>query len=409
MLSSADRAFVETDPVLVDLGLLLDPETLATALRAAVPSLPAAAIRLSYLRHKSAMSCLAGYELEVDGRTRYLHAKTVAPAWGSKLTRMAAGGARLGEFGFGQTWLASGRTLVRELPNDARLAAPALDDSCTILRYKPERRLVVRRESGAERQVLKAYAPREYPNAALGAAAFRSEGSLRLAPVLNVDAERRTVVSGYLPGRLLTEELQAGRVTATELEGVGRALAELHAQPARLERVRSPDDEAAALLRIADEITRLMPAAREQIRRLSEELARRLRESRPRLAPTHGDFYAQQVLLDGSRIGVLDFDEAALGDPAADLGNFLAHLERDALRGRMSPGLGPVVRERLLAGYARHAPLPTGVILQTAIALLRVSHLPFRHRESAWPAQIQALLDRATELAAQATPTAEAA
>ncbi len=409
MLSSADRAVVEADPALADLGLLLDPEALLAALRVALPGLPASRGRLSYLRYKPAMSCLAGYELEVDGRTCHVHAKTVASPWSRKLARLAAAGAQPGALGFGQTWVASGRTLVRELPNDARLAPPALDQGCTILRYKPERRLVVRRESAAGPQVLKAYAPREFLDAARGAAAFRSQGSVRLAPLGEADHDRRTVISGWLPGRLLTEELAAGRVTGTELEGVGQALAELHAQSARLQRVRTPEDEAAALLRIAADIARLLPAAAEPIRRVSEALVRQLRESRPRLAPTHGDFYAQQVLLDGPRVGVLDFDEAALGDPASDIGNFLAHLERDLLRGRMPPALDPLVRERLLAGYARHAPLPAGVALQTAVALFRVSHLPFRHREPDWPERIQALLDRVIVLAGRSAASAEAA
>ena len=46
----------------------------------------------------------------------------------------------------------------------------------------------------------------------------------------------------------------------------------------------------------------------------------------------HRDFYADQVLVDGARLYLLDFDLFCLGDPALDAGNFIAHLTEYALR-----------------------------------------------------------------------------
>ena len=53
-----------------------------------------------------------------------------------------------------------------------------------------------------------------------------------------------------------------------------------------------------------------------------------------RAVPIHRDFYDKQVLIGHERTTLLDVDTLALGDPALDVGNFLAHLH---LRLRQTP------------------------------------------------------------------------
>jgi aminoglycoside phosphotransferase (APT) family kinase protein len=50
------------------------------------------------------------------------------------------------------------------------------------------------------------------------------------------------------------------------------------------------------------------------------------------LHPIHRDFYHDQVILDGSRVYLLDLDLFAMGDPALDVGNFIGHLSEYGLR-----------------------------------------------------------------------------
>ena len=50
--------------------------------------------------------------------------------------------------------------------------------------------------------------------------------------------------------------------------------------------------------------------------------------------PVHRDYFDKQVLIGTSRTTLLDLDTLTTGDPAVDVGNFLAHL---TLRGRQSP------------------------------------------------------------------------
>ena len=42
--------------------------------------------------------------------------------------------------------------------------------------------------------------------------------------------------------------------------------------------------------------------------------------------PVHRDFYYSQVLVNGDQLTLIDFDLFALGDPAIDVANFVAHL-----------------------------------------------------------------------------------
>jgi thiamine kinase-like enzyme len=46
----------------------------------------------------------------------------------------------------------------------------------------------------------------------------------------------------------------------------------------------------------------------------------------------HRDFYHDQVIVNGDRLYLTDFDNYCMGDPALDVGNFKAHLEEYALR-----------------------------------------------------------------------------
>lgn len=54
--------------------------------------------------------------------------------------------------------------------------------------------------------------------------------------------------------------------------------------------------------------------------------------SEPSLQGIHRDFYPDQVIVDGSRLYLLDFDLYCEGDPALDIGNFLGHLTEQSLR-----------------------------------------------------------------------------
>lgn len=110
--------------------------------------------------------------------------------------------------------------------------------------------------------------------------------------------------------------LHSCSVEPTRGHGLGH---EVDALVTRLERVARSRPELATRLHV--------------LTRCYQVLATEFR-SCPRPIGIHRDFYFDQVLVDGDRIVLLDFDLFALGDPALDVGNFIAHLEEYALRSR---------------------------------------------------------------------------
>ena len=70
------------------------------------------------------------------------------------------------------------------------------------------------------------------------------------------------------------------------------------------------------------------------------------------LVPTHGDFTPSQLLSDGAGSGLVDFDSVAMGEPALDLGQYLAYLRLSAAKAeRSADALG----RRFLDDYVRFA------------------------------------------------------
>src|SRR5437016_5599377 len=72
----------------------------------------------------------------------------------------------------------------------------------------------------------------------------------------------------------------------------------------------------------AGRIARLLDAA--------DRLGAATRE--PKTCGIHRDFYADQVIVDGERLFLLDFDLYCEGDPALDIGNFMGHITEQSLR-----------------------------------------------------------------------------
>ena len=120
--------------------------------------------------------------------------------------------------------------------------------------------------------------------------------------------------------------------------------------------------------RLRAEITALAPVAPSLGGWLEDGLARAEAElaASARLAarPSHGDLKHNQILSDGRRWALVDFDTVCLAEPALDLGNFLAYLRLKAT-GAGEPCLASRLAAEFLDVYADAA--TTG----TTLAALR--------------------------------------
>lgn len=414
MRSPADTDLARRDPALPGLATLLDRDAFVEALRPALPALRPGEARVTYVRYKPGRSCLVGYRMESAGEAVDVTATACRPDAQDKLAKARSHP--------GRVVLDDRAVVVSVFPDDASLPALArladTDDRRTLLekllpnrpdlwdgsvvplRYKPERRYVAQLTVDGEPQAaLKVYSAAGYDAAQAAAKAFKSGGLFRRAHRLGRSARHCMLALEWLPGHLLTDALADPTFAPSGVEAVGAALAELHGQDRKALPIRGRADESATFPPLADWLAHVCPDLAVRAVRLAGLVAGRIAALAAEDRPLHGDFYAKQVLLGEDRVGLLDFDEAFRGDPAHDLGLFLAHLHRDAVRGTVPPDSVEPIRAALLDGYRRAGGLATAarVGLYTAAGLLRLAPHPFRNREPNWPLRTAAMLDRAED------------
>jgi aminoglycoside phosphotransferase (APT) family kinase protein len=254
---------------------------------------------------------------------------------------------------------------VHAFPRDPRL--PALADpagplraGAQVLRYVPLRRLTFRdgalvgkfkRPStleGAYRRLAAAWRA-----ARAGGAAFAVPRPAGLHPAHSV------YLQAAAPGADA-----ATLVDAASLERVMAAVGRVHREVHALDVAGAPRTDDAALARAVDRDLRwigfMIPGATGRVARIAARVARRVPD--PRHAPRafcHGDFVVSQLLLDGERVTVLDFDLAAFGDPCRDVAMLEASLPFDVPY-LGSAGAGELARARgaYLAAYEERAGAP---------------------------------------------------
>lgn len=424
MRSAPERDVSFRDAALPGLAVALDAENFMERLQAAVPQVLIHSADITYIRYKPRTNCLVMYRLETTVGPLDVYAKAHTVAAREKLRKAAKRVTVPTPLGHGRLVFPEHALNVCVFPNDDKLRAltrlanarsrstllrrvfaerPELWEGTTKpLRYKPERRFVTCLQNAAEpRAALRFYTHDGFAPALRAAQAVGLRGRLRIARLLGCSRRHNIVGLEWVQGRALAALLPSEQLDPSVLAGVGAALAELHAQTtARLD-CRTRDHEIAALHAAAAAVGTVLPAFATRADTLAQHLGRRLATARFEPQPVHGDFYAEQVLLAGDEVVLLDLDRAALGDAPTDLGNFLAHLERAALDGRLARDRVAEAGNALLSGYqvAARRLERSRLTLHTAASLLRLAPEPFRRHLEDWPAQTGALLERVEEIA----------
>ena len=135
-----------------------------------------------------------------------------------------------------------------------------------------------------------------------------------------------------VPGQAATELLATpGGVDLARR--IAEAAHKVHRAGVPTERRHTMADELRILHERLPAVGRAEPQWADRIERLLEACDR-LGAATPEPKPCgiHRDFYADQVLVDGSRLHLIDFDLYCEGDPALDIGNFMGHLTEQSLR-----------------------------------------------------------------------------
>lgn len=230
----------------------------------------------------------------------------------------------------------AGWLLVTRFPSDPKLPAlPKLlagPGRRTVVRYHPYRRCTIRVDCDGRSRFVKVYADdrgeRVHADGVeLWRAERRGELGFAVARPERFDPSTRAVWQGTIGGERITPRLYANGGEALA-HRIGRASASL--SRARL-RPRGVLDAKAALARAAGrcaELERRVPKLGHEARRLLAQLERVQAAAAPgEPRPVHGALHPSQWLDDGSRLGLVDYDSIALGDPELDAATFLADLD----------------------------------------------------------------------------------
>ncbi|RKT46151.1 aminoglycoside phosphotransferase family protein [Thiocapsa rosea] len=423
MLSDPDRALAARDTALPGLGLVLDREAILDAVCMAWPDDGITSLETSYLRYKPGTNCLVGYRARTPRGPLRFHAKAFADA--RDAVRQAGKAAKAGT-GAGICLIEERRSLLRRFPLDRRLPAlAALVDAeargllmsalapealelrraeLETLHYKPERRYVGKLSvDGGARAIVKLYDERDFPNAWRSAKAIRdftASERLRVSRAIGRSKQQRVIVSRWIPGDPLNAWLHGPAHEPSPMRPVGAALAAFHRQaPGSLAPVMR-EQEAMAALAAADAVAGLQPRLAHLAQRLASRMASALLAAPGQHPCIHGDFSADQILLDADRVAIIDYDQAGSGDPAADLGSFIARLEDDCLAGRLASARAEEIAADLIEGYCREGRCarPVRTDLYVAAGLLRLAPEAFRRRECNWPERIEQTLLRVEHL-----------
>jgi len=213
---------------------------------------------------------------------------------------------------------------------DGPLAAPDVE----VIRYMAARRITFARGAVVGKVKRRRSLARSF--ARLVAAHDAARGaSFAVAEPVELDAERGVFYQRRLPGRPVHELIGAANA-AELLSGVAAVHAELHAlrvgEAAQTALpVRTPADAVATVHEDAAWVAFALPDAAGAVAEIARALAAELEAlGSGATALCHGDIALDQVLVDGDAYALVDFDDAVLGDPYADLGTMLVAMRRDA-------------------------------------------------------------------------------
>ncbi len=147
-----------------------------------------------------------------------------------------------------------------------------------------------------------------------------------MIPEFNMCLQRK--VAGVSAAQLLSQEggIQLAR-------RIAEAAHKLHRANLLARRRHTMEDELHILHERLPLVMQMEPRWSKRLERILEKCDR-LGNSLvdPRTCGIHRDFYADQVLVDQSRLYLIDWDLYCQGDPGLDIGNFLGHLTEWSLR-----------------------------------------------------------------------------
>ena len=408
MLSLADRQLQQRETV-IKLGPLFDTSVVTDTLRKAWPDLEIQRVRANYLRYKPLTSCLVRYDVITAFGQEIMYVNAYDANAPEKLEKAL----EVAQLETHCKTLEDENLVLHRFPNDSKLkkirvfenveerqvllqkVLPDWQDSIlNVLAYKPQRRLAAKVSHGDKNAVLKFYTKSSFAGAKLKAKMVAEQSTVEHAKLIGRSSSYAVLAFDWQDGTLLRAALLDPSFNMNVMKNVGATLADLHMHRLELPS-RSRQNEEHRLQNLVTYLSWLQPALKARLDKILSHILTDLKNTSEHTVTLHGDFYSKQILLQGEKVVLLDFDEACLGDAAFDLGLFAAHLEADAMRGFLSPSSLERTRDAFLQGYEEAAKtLPSTVTLYTVIGMLSLLPHFFRNRHQDWPQLMDAFLTR---------------
>ncbi len=418
MLHPDDAQLVARDDALSGLRIVLDDEAAGALFQQHLQHLQPTSARCVYLRYKPGISCIACFNVKSSSDDCLVHVIAYRRDAHDKLSK--AVNDRDSRNRIVDLELA---LVISVFPEDSELKALSRlfdsDDDRSILsklvpdrkdlqtgtlatlRYKPERRYVARLDvDGKPAAVLKLHTEADYSQARRATKSLSSIDVIHVPQVLGHSDRHAAILRSWQPGVSVDCLLSTPAIARHALKEGGRLLAQLHGHTTSKLPPQTPAWEAKTLCDTAMDFHALCPNLATAMQRVAMRCATLIGKLPTLSVPIHGDFHPQQILVDDGNHTLIDFDSSALGHPASDLGNFLAHMERNYLHGLFTPSEHNELIIAFLDGYLeisrsyeQHA-----VGVYTVAALLRLVHEPFRTRQPDWRVRAEELITRAEKL-----------
>jgi hypothetical protein len=222
-----------------------------------------------------------------------------------------------------------------------------------VIRYKPGRRCVIEYDLEVERPdaapemvtlIGKVRRLRSGKSgyrllSALWDAGFGADSAdgITVAEPIGVVPEFRMWLQRKLQGQVATD-LLAAPGGEDLVRRIAEAAHKLHRAGVLAKRRHTMNDELRILHERLPSVARSEPRWAGRIERLLDACDRLGAGTlKPEPCGIHRDFYADQVIVAGPRLCLIDFDLYCEGDPALDIGNFLGHIREQSLRSLGDP------------------------------------------------------------------------
>ena len=390
---SARALRLAADPVVPGRDALLDAGGMRRHFRRVFPSMGLGSVAIRRVKYRVGESLRVLYAIETAGGTALVSARTRQAGASQPLAARTPSDAE-GTFPPDFEDEALGARFCT-FPHDRRLGcfqrlldpAPELAEimngrwvASRVAGYAPEKAVIVAclDAAGAVIGYAKLHALEADAAAAAAiqhalAGAVASSG-IRIPRVLHRDPAAPIVVSEAAAGVRLADIGAAGAADAVHRLGAGIGALHQVPPPSVLASRRYPS--ALRVRQAADLAGAVDPRVLSGARLLAERLLGAAPDAEPgarEAVVLHGDVHLKNAVLDGDRLWLIDFDQAAAGPAAADLGSFIGLLRSRAVADLLRRRTALELERRFLEGYASVRPLPppAAIAWHAAAALLQ--------------------------------------